>query len=484
MATRKLRRFRVQFPAVAAAILAGACALPLPAHAQFFGDRWGYDQPYRRQVPPPQGFFSFPSFNRPFPRYGSPQPPAESYRAPAPHKQETPPTSTVAVIGDSMADWLAYGLEEIYADQQQTGIVRKIRPNSGLVHYEPRNDTLQWSQAIKDDVQATDKPVAIVVMLGLNDRAALRALASPHEEAQHGGKEPKPAANEPAQPGKEGNPGTESAPQVAQQPDEQSAATTEVKTETKTEAATDTQHPVPGVTYDFRTDDWAKIYAKRIDDMIGALKSKGVPVLWVGLPALRGPRATSDMSYLDDLFHAAADRAGITYVDIWDGFVDEDGRYTVEGPDFEGQTRRLRTSDGIHFTKFGALKLAHLVDQELSRILANPAAPVALPSPQASLPAKPGAARPVVGPVLPLTSAGGGGGGQLDGVAGGGLLGGGLLGGGNHPAPIASEDSTAKNVLVHGDPLLAPAGRADDFAWPPHDADNGTAAPPASPAKP
>jgi uncharacterized protein len=30
-----------------------------------------------------------------------------------------------------------------------------------------------------------------------------------------------------------------------------------------------------------------------------------------------------------------------------------------KGPDFEGQIRRLRSGDGVHFTTAGALKLAH-----------------------------------------------------------------------------------------------------------------------------
>jgi uncharacterized protein len=433
MPVRKAKWVRAGLMAAALAILAGASALP--AHAQFF-ERWGWgsEQPYQRPAPS-QRSFSFPFFSRsPFaaPSYRPP----ESYRAPPPRKVETSPTTTVAVIGDSMADWLAYGLEEIYADQPQIGVVRDIRLNSGLIHYEPRNDTLEWSQAIKD-VLASEKPQAIVVMLGLNDRTALRAPP-------------------PAQAGKDGKPAVQSAPQAADKQGEQPAD------------ATTAQQPVAGAGYDFRTDEWAKLYAKRIDDMIAALKSQGVPVLWVGLPALRGPRATADMSYLDDLYHAAADRAGITYVDIWDGFVDEDGRYAVEGPDFEGQTRRLRTADGVHFTKFGALKLAHLVDQELGRILANPAAPVVLTSPQA--PAIPGAARPAIGPVLPLTASGGADL-RLNGVDGGNLL-----GSGNQPGPIVSEDPTAKAVLVRGDPLPAAAGRADDFAWPRHDADANAAA--------
>jgi len=461
---RKAKWLSIGLPAIAV-ILAGAAALP--AHAQFFGGRWGYEQPYYRRPPPPsRDFFSFPFFNRRF--FGGPSaPPSESYRAPPPRKPETPPTATVAVIGDSMADWLAYGLEEVYADQPQIGIVRNIRLSSGLIHYEPRNETLEWSQAVKDTL-AAERPAAIVVMLGLNDRLALRAPAPGRD-----GKQPAPAATQtqPPQQGKDAKPAAPAAAS-AQNPGEQQPGGASA-------GAAATAHPVPGAAYEFRTDEWAKLYGKRIDAMIAALKSKGVPVLWVGLPAIRGPRATSDMSYLDDLYHAAADRAGITYVDVWDGFVDENGRYAVEGPDFEGQTRRLRTSDGVHFTKFGALKLAHLVDQDLSRVLANPAAPLALPSPQASAPARPGTARPAIGPVLPLTAAGGGAGEQVGDAAGGGLL-----GSGNHPAPIASEDPTAKDVLVRGEALPAPAGRADDFAWPPRGADAGTAAPQASPAKP
>ncbi len=85
--------------------------------------------------------------------------------------------------------------------------------------------------------------------------------------------------------------------------------------------------------------------------MIGVLKTKNVPILWVGLPALRGPKATSDMLFLDSLYRESASKAGITYVDVWDGFVDEGGRFMQQGPDFEGQTRRLRTSDGVFFTK-------------------------------------------------------------------------------------------------------------------------------------
>ena len=66
--------------------------------------------------------------------------------------------------------------------------------------------------------------------------------------------------------------------------------------------------------------------------MIAAVKSKGVPVFWVGLPAIRGTKSTSDMNYFDELYRARAEKAGIAYIDIWDGFVDEKGQFTSKAP--------------------------------------------------------------------------------------------------------------------------------------------------------
>ena len=232
--------------------------------------------------------------------------PEEFSKAPPPRKLETQPASTIVVIGDSLADWLAYGLEEIYADQPQLGVERRIRPNSGLIHYEPRNDTLEWSQAIKD-ILATEKPGAIVVMLGLNDRVPFKVRAEPSRskaggQATCGWSQPRREA------GRQAAGGASGAAAARTRCQDRGAAGacrgSATVRRTTAAAAAEPQHPAPGGTYEFHTDEWAELYAKRIDDMIAALKSKGVPVLWVGLPAVRGPRATGDMSYLDELYHA------------------------------------------------------------------------------------------------------------------------------------------------------------------------------------
>ncbi len=137
-----------------------------------------------------------------------------------------------------------------------------------------------------------------------------------------------------------------------------------------------------------------------------------------------------------------------------DGFVDEAGRYLQQGPDFEGQTRRLRSYDGVFFTQAGARKLAHYVEREVTRLLAARSGPIALPTEPATpdANAQPGqpAPRPLAGPILPLVASS---------VSPDQLLG----GPGSHPAPI---DALALRTLVKGEPLSAPAGRADDYAWP------------------
>jgi hypothetical protein len=160
------------------------------------------------------------------------------------------------------------------------------------------------------------------------------------------------------------------------------------------------------------------------------------------------------MLFLDALYRDVAGKAGITYVDVWDGFVDEAGRFLQKGPDFEGQIRQLRSYDGVYFTKPGARKLAHYVEREINRLLASRSAPIELPTEPATpdANAQPGqpAPRPLAGPILPLVASS---------VGTDQLLG----GPGSRPASV---DALAARTLVKGEPLAPPAGRADDFAWP------------------
>src|SRR5262249_54206276 len=149
------------------------------------------------------------------------------------------------------------------------------------------------------------------------------------------------------------------------------------------------------------------------------------------------------------------EKAGIVYVDIWDGFVDEGGRYSQQGPDYEGQIRRLRSGDGVYYTKFGARKLAHYVEREIQRSIANRGTPVALP-----VPVDPGAQAPTARPGAPAERLWAGRGGRLPAMRAAREE---LVGGGR-AAPAV--DATVSRVLTKGEAVAAPSGRADDFSWP------------------
>jgi hypothetical protein len=292
-----------------------------------------------------------------------------------------------------------------------------------LLRYEAKSP-LDWWHVAHDEL-AKEKVNYVVMMLGVSDRQNIRE---------------KDLANEPDPDAPNADTADKDAPNK-DNPDQPTIIAPEPKQAKKTNGV-----------IEFRSDRWAQIYSRRIDETIAALKSKGVPVFWVGLPSIRGTKSTADTVYLNDLYRTRAERAGAIYVDVWDGFVDETGKFTTFGPDYEGQMRRLRSADGVYFTKSGARKLAHFVERELRRYMSSHATPVALPvGPVAPVPA-PGnsAARPLIGPVVPLT---------VTPTNSDQLLG----GAGVQPAHA---DAIADRVLVKGEPVPAPPGRADDFAWP------------------
>jgi hypothetical protein len=375
--------------------------------------------------------------------------PVDFSRAPPSTQKKPEATVSIVVLGDANADWLAYGLEEAYAEKPEIAVVRKHRTDSGLIRYDARRD-IEWAQAAREIV-AAEKPKFIVMMIGNNDRQSIGEKVAPVVTA------PRP-----------------NTPQGAQQPSQvQTPPAPAVPAQRDAEQQSSEPEAAPGQSpeqarlasygqWEFHTEKWEAAYIRRIDATIAALKSAGVPVIWVGLPAQRNTKSSTDSSYLNELYRSRAEKAGITYVDVWEGFVDEGGRFSPQGPDYEGQIRRLRSGDGVYFTKFGARKLAHFVDKEIQRHLNNRPVPVALPiptqaekqMPKPGAPPQPGAPAqpPAVGPVVPLT---------VNNVQSEELL-----GDGRAATRTPAVDATASRVLNKGEPLPPARGRADDFSWP------------------
>jgi hypothetical protein len=486
-----------------AELVAAALGLFISAHpssAQFLDDRFPFLEDRRRRYQQQQQYQQWNNWNQQGPdqRQGT----GESARAPAARKPDTPPSINVMVFGDGMAEWLAFGLEEAFGDAPEVGVVRKTRPNTGLIRVEQRGESYDWPASAREILNA-EKPDYVVVMLGAFDRRGIReAIKAPprapagqkkaeEKKAEEKKEEKKAEEQKPAsaqQPGAQQ--GTPQAAQPGAQPAPASAAAKKpVDSEAPPETAQqqqDQEQPaivapeaaIAGtIVREFRSEEWGELYSRRVDEMIGVLKARGVPVFWVGLPSVRGARATSEMVYLNDIYRGRAEKAGINYVDIWDGFVDESGNYSNYGPDFEGQTRRLRAGDGANFTRAGARKLAHYVEREVRRVMQAKLSPAAAPAPQDEpeadakappAPAAPGLPpRPIASPVMSLTTPRG----SNDT----------LLGAASARGTAA--DSVATRVLVKGEPIEAPAGRADDFAWPRRDIVTATGVLPPDPVE-
>lgn len=210
---------------------------------------------------------------------------------------------------------------------------------------------------------------------------------------------------------------------------------------------------------------WREIYGRRLDELLVALKAHGRPVVVVGLPPVDDDKQSNRNSEFNDLLKEHVERAGLIFVDVWDGFVDENGKFRLSGPAVDGQRRRLRTSDGVGFTRAGGRKLAFFVDRSLGKLLNGGEVPATAPG-----------GVPTSGNSVPMFI-------QLTGDGAGGVAK--TLAGAQAPEKSARvPDTTASRVLVSGEPLTPVNGRVDDFRWTPPGAASATKPQASTEAKP
>ncbi len=92
-------------------------------------------------------------------------------------KPAVTPTYFVAVLGDSLGQLLGQGLGVALADRPDVAVLRRAKENSGLV----RDDYYDWVQAARDLVSGKERIDFAVMMVGSNDRQALRDADGSHE---------------------------------------------------------------------------------------------------------------------------------------------------------------------------------------------------------------------------------------------------------------------------------------------------------------
>ncbi len=221
------------------------------------------------------------------------------------------------------------------------------------------------------------------------------------------------------------------------------------------------------------TDGWRAAYAARVAAFADVLKGTQKPVLWVGLVPVESSAMSRDYSGFNGIVREQLEAKGLRFVDVWNGFADDEGKYVAVGPDVRGQSVQLRASDGLNFTKAGQRKLAYFVEQELNDILGGQAPLLAsTDASAAAVPAGPEA--PKIGPML-----------TLDALS--------LAGGDALSAPTRADDrgGVAAKIaaqLSQEERALPPEARVDSYVWPPRPAtaksSTSAAEPASSPASP
>jgi hypothetical protein len=218
-----------------------------------------------------------------------------------------------------------------------------------------------------------------------------------------------------------------------------------------------------------RSEPWLREYSARAVSFAAEAAASETPLLWVGTVPFRSPKTSTDMLALNEIYRKVSVDVGAEFIDVWEGFVDENGGFVITGPDVNGQPVKLRTGDG--FTTAGKRKLAFYTEKPLKRLLGDIIDPNIAPSLGAPMAAVPGVIIPTdrTQPMALSDPA-------LDGGAE-------LLGASVNIVPASATPNASAATFNPAGPATAQqapaakgedkeassnsvAGRADDFSWP------------------
>lgn len=220
----------------------------------------------------------------------------QTAKAAAPPKkvEKNADAATILVIGDFMAGHLYDGLRVILAENPAVQLVDRSVALSGLV----RDDVHDWPNSVGAMIE-TVKPVAVIALVGMNDRQMIRTS---------------------------------------------------------------------GGGFNKLTDAWKSEYERRVDRLARETRERQVPMIWVGLPPVSRSSMNADYLVFNEYYRTTVETYGGLFVDVWDGFSDDNGRYVRSGPDVNGQIVALRTSDGINMTRNGKEKLGFYAEKAVKRV--------------------------------------------------------------------------------------------------------------------
>ncbi|MCB9665271.1 MAG: DUF459 domain-containing protein [Alphaproteobacteria bacterium] len=119
------------------------------------------------------------------------------------------------------------------------------------------------------------------------------------------------------------------------------------------------------------TPEWEAEYARRIGQLAQVVRDCGARLLLVGMPIMRSDAFSRKIRWLNDVTREAVTAEGGLYVDIFDTAATAEGTYRTDVT-VDGRTGRMRTDDGIHFTRLGGIHVARILATRLARTVVLP----------------------------------------------------------------------------------------------------------------
>ena len=101
------------------------------------------------------------------------------------------------------------------------------------------------------------------------------------------------------------------------------------------------------------TDKWDEVYGARVESFAEIFADDEVPVVILGMPAMKSAYHQRKMARINAVTEAACERAGARFVDTFAMTADADGNYVARA-EVEGRRRVIRASDGMHLNSYGA----------------------------------------------------------------------------------------------------------------------------------
>lgn len=111
---------------------------------------------------------------------------------------------------------------------------------------------------------------------------------------------------------------------------------------------------------------WDEELGDRVTALVDLVRSRDARFVAVGMPMMREPKFSRKMAHVNAIIEARVTAAGGTFIPTWDLSGQPNGKYG-NSITLDGTTHLLRSTDGVHFTRPGAIYMARKVLERLER---------------------------------------------------------------------------------------------------------------------